>query len=143
MAFLLVLSSPSTAFSCGYFLEDVSYLWEEGGGLTKNILSYLENVTFDLGREGLKANFGNVMIYAGIFHGNRPLSLFNTMEDMKILQILCRLQISLQTICRLIKSQGLQADADVIITSQASPNSFLYYLSYSAQSVSIAKNLTQ
>ena len=61
-----------TAFSCWYFLEDVSYLWEEGGGFTKNILSYLENVIFDLGREGLKANFGNVMIYAGIFHGNRP-----------------------------------------------------------------------
>ena len=54
----------------------MSYLWEEGGGLTKNILSYLENVTFDLGREGLKANFGNVMIYAGIFHGNRPLAPF-------------------------------------------------------------------
>ena len=63
-----------TAFSCWYFLEDVSYLWEEGGGFTKNILSYLENVIFDLGREGLKANFGNVMIYAGIFHGNRPLA---------------------------------------------------------------------
>ena len=75
MAFLVVMSSPFTAFSCWYFLEDVSYLWEEGGGFTKNILSYLENVIFDLGREGLKANFGNVMIYAGIFHGNRPLYL--------------------------------------------------------------------
>ena len=53
MAFLIVLLSPFTTFCCWYFLEDVSYLWEEGGGLTKNILSYFENVTFDQGKEEL------------------------------------------------------------------------------------------
>ena len=79
---------PFNAFCCWYFLKALSYLWKEGGGLTKNILSYLEIVTFDLGREGLKANFGNVMIYAGFFHGNRPLRGYVTVVNVDTGRIL-------------------------------------------------------